>query len=39
MKTMAQSLAELVKTNRVTMAVAESSLSDASELRTLVRAA
>jgi twitching motility protein PilT len=39
MKTMAQSLAELVKTNKVAMSVAESSLSDASELRTLVRAA
>jgi twitching motility protein PilT len=39
MRTMAQSLAELVRKNRVSMAVAESSISDPSELRTLVRAA
>jgi twitching motility protein PilT len=39
MRTMAQSLAELVRKNRVTMAVAENSISDPSELRTLVRAA
>jgi twitching motility protein PilT len=39
MKTMSQSLAELVRSNRVAMQVAEQSISDPSELRTLVRAA
>jgi twitching motility protein PilT len=39
MRTMSQSLAELVRKNKVTMAVAEACISDASELRTLVRAA
>jgi twitching motility protein PilT len=39
MRTMSQSLAELVRKNKVTMAVAESCISDPSELKTLVRAA
>jgi twitching motility protein PilT len=39
MKTMSQSLAELVRTNKVALQVAEQSISDPSELRTLVRAA
>jgi twitching motility protein PilT len=39
MKTMAQSLSELVKSGRVRLDDAERTLSDASELRTLVRAA
>jgi twitching motility protein PilT len=39
MRTMAQSLSELVKSGRVTMQHAERALSDPSELRTLVRGA
>jgi twitching motility protein PilT len=39
MRTMSQSLAELVRKNRVAMSVAESCISDPSELKTLVRAA
>ncbi|MFN0242030.1 MAG: type IV pilus twitching motility protein PilT [Planctomycetota bacterium] len=39
MRTMAQSLAELVRNGKVTMAAAERAISDPSELRTLVRAA
>jgi twitching motility protein PilT len=39
MRTMSQSLAELVRKNKVSMSVAESCISDSSELKTLVRAA
>ncbi len=39
MRTMSQSLAELVRKNKVAMSVAESCISDSSELKTLVRAA
>jgi twitching motility protein PilT len=39
MRTMSQSLAELVRQNKVTMQTAERCVSDSSELKTLVRAA
>jgi hypothetical protein len=39
MRTMAQSLAELVRAGRVHISEAETSVSDASELRNLLRAA
>ncbi len=39
MRTMAQSLSELVRSGKVSLAAAERSISDPSELRTLVRAA
>ena len=39
MRTMSQSLAELVRTNKVALSVAETCISDPSELKTLVRAA
>ena len=39
MRTMSQSLAELVKTNKVSLSTAEKYVSDSSELKTLVRAA